>query len=98
MTGGETSFVGQRLSICVSDFHSSAYYEDHVYRVKVIAGKNGDETVVYTQIIDPMMPFYYGLDADADCDYYRVEVYDESDTRIIENLPMAVGNPIWNKK
>ena len=95
LTGGETAFAGQRLSICVKDFHETVVYADHVYTVKVIAGKDGTETAVYTQTIDPSEPFYYGLDADDTCDYYRVEVYDESDTRF--TMPIALGNPIWNK-
>ena len=98
VTGGETSFEGKRLSICVSDFHSSATFEGHTYRMKVIAGKNGAEEVIYTAEVNPDMPFYYGLDADNACDYYRVEVYDESDTRITTGMPTAIGNPIWNIK
>lgn len=98
VTGGETSFTGKRLSICVSDIHESAFFADHIYSVKVIAGKDGAEQVVYSSQFDPLKPFYYGLDADNTCDYYRVEVYDESDTRITTGMPTAIGNPIWNIK
>jgi len=98
VTGGETAFEGKRLSICVSDFHSSATFEGHTYRMKIIAGKDGVEEVIYAAQVSPDMPFYYGLDADNECDYYRVEVYDESDTRITTGMPTAIGNPIWNIK
>jgi len=98
LTGGQTSFEGQRLTVCVGDFHESALFDGHTYRVDIIAGKGGMEEVVHSETIDPSMTFYYGMDTDNGCDYYRAEVYDESDTRITTGMPTAIGNPIWNEK
>lgn len=98
ITGGETSFAGKRLVVCVSDFHKSVYFEGHTYSAQIIAGKGGTETVIHEQVIDPEKPFYYGMDADNSCDYYRVVVFDNDDTRITTGMPSAIGNPIWNVK
>jgi len=86
--GSQTSFEGKRLALSVGDIHDVAYYEDHTYRFDVLS----DTGVVYSQEFDQDTTTYYGMDADPNVKFYRVEIFDvTTDTRI------AIGNPIWNE-
>ena len=86
--GSQTSFEGKRLVLSVGDIHDVAYYADHTYRFDVIT----DAGVVYSQEFDQDTTTYYGMDADPNAKFYRVEIFDTTtDTRI------AIGNPIWNE-
>ena len=96
LMGGRADFTGASLALCISDIHSSAYFEGHRYQMKLIGGNGDGETVVYESLFDATKPFYYGISTDDTYNYYRVEVYDLDDTRITNGMPMALGNPIWN--
>lgn len=86
--GSQTSFAGKRLVLSVGDIHDVAYYEDHTYRFDILS----DTGVVYSQEFDQDATTYYGMDADPNVKFYRVEIFDvTTDTRI------AIGNPIWNE-
>lgn len=86
--GSQTSFEGKRLVVSVGDIHNVAYYEDHTYRFDILS----DTGVVYSQEFDQDTTTYYGMDADPNVKFYRVEIFDvTTDTRI------AIGNPIWNE-
>lgn len=87
--GSETDFAGKRLIFSVDDFHESVYDPDHTYSVKLIS----DQGVVYETEFDASKPFVYGMDADDSAKFYRVEVYDVTAGY---ELPIAIGNPIWN--
>ena len=89
--GSETDFAGKRLSFSVGDFHESVYNPDHTYRVKLIS----DTGVVYETTFDASKTFIYGVDAVASAKFYRVEVWDDTAGY---DLPIAIGNPIWNEK
>ena len=88
--GSETDFAGKRLIFSVDDFHESAYNPDHTYSVKLIS----DRGVVYESQFDASQPFFYGMDAVDSAKFYRVEVWDDTAGYA---LPIAIGNPIWNK-
>ena len=88
--GSETDFAGKRLVFTVGDFHESVYNPDHTYTAKLIS----DQGVVYESQFDASQPFCYGMDADDSAKFYRVEVYDVT---VGYDLPIAIGNPIWNK-
>lgn len=88
--GSETDFASKRLIFSVDDFHESVYKPGHTYLVKLIS----DQGVVYETGFDASLPFFYGMDADDSANFYRVEVYDVTADY---NLPIAIGNPIWNK-
>ena len=90
LTGGQTSFAGKRLVFCVDDIHESVD-RSMTYEVRLIQGKDGQETTVYTEILDTTKPLYYYMDADNNSSYYRVEIYDLS-----RDILLALGNPIWN--
>lgn len=88
LMGSQTTFVGKRLALSVGDFHECVYYADHTYRFDVIT----DTGVIHSQEFDPTTTTYYGMAADTNVKFYRVEIYDvTTDTRI------AIGNPIWNE-
>ncbi len=89
LMGGTTAFAGQRFRCSVGDFHGSAYFADHTYRVDVL-DQNG---VVFSQNIDPEKLNYFAFDASTESNYYYVEVYD-----VTTNTLIAIGNPIWNEK
>jgi len=88
--GGTGSFEGQKLEIGIGKIHKDHFDSSHEYRVDVWY----EDSVVYTTRLqrenaDEMT--YISMDADSDCKYYRVVVYDATaKTRI------AIGNPIWN--
>ncbi len=85
-TGGTTAFAGKRLVVSVGDFHSQACDPTHTYRLDIY----NEEGLVGSQELKGTETAYFALDAQ-DCKYYRAEVYDVTDGRII-----ALGNPIWN--
>ena len=85
--GYETDFTGKGLAFAVSDFHSSIYDPTHTYKAVLIA----DEEVIGQWEISPDETFYYSCDADPSVGYYRVEVYDVTNSDML-----ALGNPIWN--
>lgn len=87
--GSETDFAGKHLSFSVGDFHESIYNPDHTYRVKLIS----DTGVVYETTFDASKTFIYGVDAVETAKFYRVEVWDDTAGY---DLPIAIGNPIWN--
>jgi len=87
-TGGRCSFEGERLIVCVSDFHSSVKKPGHEYRVDIL----NDSGVVLSRSVECDRENYLALDAQ-DCAFYRAEVYD-----VTENVRIAIGNPIWNMK
>ncbi len=86
--GGKGNFDGLRLVCCVSDFHRSVYHLDHNYRVDIL----NQEGVVFSQEISCDEPTWIAMDTQ-DCDFYRVEVIDET-----LDLRIAIGNPIWNER
>ncbi len=92
----ETAFTaGQKVIFSVGDFHESAYNSTHTYTAKLYKGVGDNEELVgepYT-IENPQKGFIASVDVDPAAAYYRVEVWDSS----VSNLPIAIGNPIWNK-
>lgn len=88
LAGGQCAFSGQELIVCVGDFHESAIQKGHTYRADIL----DDTGVVYTAPISCTEKTYFSI-ATQDAAFYRVEVFDET-----ENLRIAVGNPIWNKR
>lgn len=87
-SGGQCSFEGETLVVCVSDFHDCVKDETHEYRIDVIT----DKGVVLSQPASCAEQNWLSLPAE-DCAFYRVEVFD-----VTRDLRIAVGNPIWNKK
>jgi len=86
--GGICDFSGESLAVSVSDFHRSVADPTHTYKLVVL----NDRGVVALEslTLDGDNTFVYPTD---DCNFYRVEVFDET-----EDLRIAIGNPIWNKK
>ena len=87
-TGGRCSFGGNKLVVCISDFHNSVVDLTHKYRVDII---NNNGTVL-SETIPCNEASYFAIDIE-DCDFYRAEVFDAT-----RDLCIAVGNPIWNVK
>lgn len=87
-TGGTTSFVGKRLVVSVSDFHSMACMPGHIYRIDLYS----DKGLVTSQEIPGTGVSYIALDADDAAKFYRAEVYD-----VTAQYQVAIGNPIWNE-
>ena len=85
-TGGSCSFRGQKLTVCVGDFHESVSDPAHEYRADIL-NENG---VVLSGPVSSGEDSWFSLDT-ADCAFYRAEVFD-----VTRNLLIAVGNPIWN--
>lgn len=86
ITGGKTAFAGQRLVVGVGDFHSQACNPTHTYRLDIY----NETGLVASQELKGTETSYCAIDAQ-DCKYYRAEVYDVTEGKIV-----AVGNPIWN--
>lgn len=84
-TGDETAFSGKRLVVSVGDFHSQV--PNGEYEV-VVYDEKGE---VFREKLDGTETQYFAIDADADCMYYRADVYSITEEKIV-----AVGNPIWN--
>ena len=88
--GSTGSFEGQKLEIGIGKIHKDYFDPSHEYRVDVWY----EDSVVYTTRIqretaDEMT--YISMDANSNCKYYRVVVYDATAKERI-----AIGNPIWN--
>ena len=92
----QTGFAGQRVIFTVDDFHESIYDPTHTYSVKLIKLTKGEteEEVVHSEVFDASADYFYATDADETAAYYRVEIWDDTAGY---NLPIAIGNPIWNK-
>ena len=86
--GGVCDFNGEKLAISVADFHRSVANLSHKYKLVLL----NDRGVVATEKLelDKENVFVYDVEPAA---FYRAEVFDETD-----NLRIAIGNPIWNKK
>ena len=84
--GGQCSFEGGRLVLCVGDFHRSVRFPEHTYRLDLL----NDEGVVYSRAISCTEPSYLALNV-GKCRFYRAEVWDET-----RGVRIAIGNPIWN--
>lgn len=89
VSGGECLLAGKRLIICISDFHSSLYRENHTYRVDVYGGEDCVKSQIFTGI-ECEGSVWLALDT-ADVPFYRVELLDVTDGQRI-----ALGSPIWN--
>ena len=89
LMGGTCAFEGQKLTVAVGDFHRSVKNPDHQYRVDVL-DNNG---VVFSEAVKCDEISYFTVDASSGADFYRVEVFDET-----EGIRIAIGNPIWNEK
>lgn len=88
VTGGTCAFDGQRLIVCVGDFHDSVKFAGHEYRLDIL----DDKGVVYSRAISCDDDSFAAIDT-GDAAFYRAEVFD-----VTRDLRIAVGNPIWNKK
>lgn len=86
-TGGQCAFDGQRLIVCVSDFHESVKIPGHEYRLDII----NDRGMVCSMPVSCDEMNFISIDTE-ECAFYRAEVFDAT-----RNLRIAVGNPIWNK-
>ena len=86
-TGGCCSFLGQKLTVCVGDFHRSFSYPTHEYRADIL----NERGVVLSGAVSSIEDTWFILDT-VDCAFYRAEVFD-----VTRNLRIAVGNPIWNR-
>ena len=88
-TGSVGSFAGKRVVMAVGDFHPQAVEPAHTYRVDIY-----DETgVIASQELNTAEMNYFAFDARSDALYYRANVYDVTEDKII-----AIGNPVWNKR
>ncbi|MBR4428705.1 MAG: hypothetical protein IKS78_05045 [Clostridia bacterium] len=85
-TGGRCSFRGQRLTVCVGDFHESVSDPAHEFRADIL----NEHGVVLSGPVAPGAYNWFSLNAE-DCAFYRAEVFD-----VTRGLRIAVGNPIWN--
>ncbi len=86
--GGQCSFDGKRLTIAIDDFHRSVKNPEHKYRLDIIT----DAGVIASEEISCEEPSFFALDTE-DRAFYRVEVFDAT-----QELRIAIGNPIWNKR
>ena len=84
--GGVASFAGQRLVLCVSDFHRSVRIDGHKYRVDLL----DDTGTVFSRPVTFTEPAYFAVQAQPR-KFYRAELWDET-----RGLRIAIGNPIWN--
>ena len=85
-TGGQCAFDGQKLSVCVSDFHESVRIIGHEYRLVIL----NDQGIVFDEPISCTEETFITIPAE-NCAFYRAEVFDTT-----RSLRIAVGNPIWN--
>ena len=85
--GGQCAFDGQKLSVCVSDFHESVRMSDHEYQLVIL----NDRGIAFKKPISCTEANFFSMDT-ADCAFYRAEVFDAT-----RKLRIAVGNPIWNR-
>lgn len=87
-TGGQCAFDGQKLTVCVSDFHESVKFADHEYRLDILS----DQGILCSAPVSCEEETFLSIDA-PDCAFLRAEVFDAT-----RNLRIAIGNPIWNRK
>lgn len=88
VTGGKCSFAGNRVVVAVGDFHPLIDRE-HTYRLDIY-----DETgLIASRDLGAEEMNYFAFDARSNAVYYRANVYDVTDDKIL-----AVGNPVWNSK
>lgn len=85
--GGQTDFAGKRLVVNVQDFHKSVRIPERKYRLNIW----DDTGIVESVDISCDAPVYVAMDTQ-DRKFYRAEVVD-----VLRDLPVAIGNPIWNK-
>ncbi|MBQ3222008.1 MAG: hypothetical protein IJB41_00200 [Clostridia bacterium] len=88
LSGGHCAFAGQRLALCVDDFHPSVADPAHEYRLDLL-NENG---LVLSRSLRCTQANWLAIDAQ-DCAFYRAEVVD-----LTRGLRIAVGNPIWNDR
>ena len=86
--GGVSDFEGEKLLLSVRDFHKSVVKENHIYKMVLIT----DKGVLTEERVNPYEINNFAFDTE-DFKFYRAEIFDET-----ENLRIAIGNPIWNKK
>ena len=86
-TGGQCAFKGQKLTVCISDFHESVKHTDHEYGVDILT----DAGVIYSEPLSCETENFITIDLPG-CAFVRAEVFDAT-----ANLRIAVGNPIWNR-
>ena len=86
--GGEGQLASERIVVAVDDFHRSVKNPDHDYRIDILDA-NG---VIFSDKIKCDEPSYFAFDG-YDTDFFRVEIFDET-----EGLRIAIGNPIWKAK
>ena len=86
VTGSAGDFAGKRVVIAVGDFHPLIDRE-HAYRLDIY-----DETgLIASRDVGAEEMNYFAFDARSNAVYYRANVYDVTDDKIL-----AVGNPVWN--
>lgn len=85
--GGQCDFTGKRLTFSISDFHRCIYDPSHTYQAVLIAG----DEVIFSKEISLKERNYFAFDTQ-NYPFYRVEVFDSA-----HDLPIAIGNPIWNR-
>ena len=85
--GGQTDFAGKRLVVNVQDFHKSVRIPERKYRLNIW----DDTGIVESLDISCDEPVFVALDTE-DRAFYRAEVVD-----VLRDLPVAIGNPIWNR-
>lgn len=88
VSGGKCRFAGQKLTVCVSDYHESVLDPDHEYRLDVL----NDKGLVMSKTISCTEPAFVTINTE-NCAFYRAEVFD-----VTRDLRIAIGNPIWNEK
>lgn len=88
LSGGHCAFAGQRLALCIDDFHPSVADPAHEYRLDLL-NENG---LVLSRSLRCTQANWLAIDAQ-DCAFYRAEVVD-----LTRGLRIAVGNPIWNDR
>ena len=87
-TGSAGDFSGKRVVIAVGDFHPLVVDQSHNYRVDVYNSSG----LLLSQEISSSQMNYFAFDADATQRYYRANVYDVTDDKLL-----AVGNPVFNR-
>ena len=86
--GGHCGFDGNVI-LSVGDFHSSIIKKNHTYRAEI-----WDENErLGAAPVSPDDTSYFTFEAPADRKLIRAEVWDE-----LDNIRIALGNPIWNDR
>ena len=87
--GGECDFKGKKLCVSVDKFHVSVRNPEHKYEMVLI----DDKGIVAKREVLCDEPAYFAFKVDDAAKFYRVEIFDAT-----QDLRIAIGNPIWNKK